>query len=105
MVEVAVKDCVCVSSHNIMTLEEAQAAISQQPLFAPQNEALQDNEHFKAATPTTPKTCLSQHSDTGREREVAGEKGGSQLDLSKPHFLSRSPGPLQRGSIHPICSF
>lgn len=52
--------------------EEAQAAISQQPLFAPRNEALQDNEHFKTAIPTTPTTRLSQHSDIGWDREKEG---------------------------------
>ncbi len=65
--------CMCLHGIYCMTREEAQAAISQQPLFAPQNEALQDNEHFKTATPTTPTTRLSQHSDIGRER--AGERG------------------------------
>lgn len=54
--------------------EEAQAAISQQPLFAPETEALQDNEHFKTAIPTTPTTRLSQHSDTGWDREKEGEE-------------------------------
>lgn len=57
-----------------MTREEAQAAISPQPLFAPQNEALQDNKHFKTATPTTLTSRLSQHSDIGREREKERER-------------------------------
>lgn len=96
MLKVAVKDGVCVSPHNIMTSEEAQATISQQPLFAPQNEALQDNEHFKAATPTTPKTCLSQHSDTGREREVAGEKGGVSW-ICQSHTFCLGPQVLCSG--------
>lgn len=65
---------------------EAQAAISQQPLFAPQNEALQDNEHFKTATPTTPTTRLSQHSDIGEGGEGGWERE-SQLDLSKPDIV------------------
>lgn len=87
-----------------MTRGEAQAAISQQPLFAPQNEALQDNEHFKTATPTTLTTRLSQHSDIGREREREGEsERESQLDLSKPHFPSPARGG-GRGEIHPVCS-
>lgn len=81
--------------------EEAQAAISQQPLFAPRNEALQDNEHFKTAIPTTPTTRLSQHSDIGwhRERGRRGKEQACQLDLSKPHFLF-----WVVGRIHPICS-
>ena len=89
----------CLHGIYSMTREEAQAAISQQPLFAPQNEALQDNEHFKAATPTTLTTRLSQHSDIGRERERERKREGerekereSQLDLSKPHFPSSAQG-------------
>ena len=73
--------CMCLHGICCMTRGEAQAAISQQPLFAPQNEALQDNEHFKTATPTTLTTRLSQHSDIGRERERKregeGESAGS----------------------------
>lgn len=65
-----------------MTREEAQAAISQQPLFAPKNEALQDNEHFKTAIPTTPTTRLSQHSDIGRDREKERKKKGERERLS-----------------------
>lgn len=57
----------CLHGIYCMTREEAQAAISKQPLFAPKNEALQDNEHLKTAIPTTPTTRLSQHSDTGRD--------------------------------------
>lgn len=61
---------------------EAQAAISPPPLFAPKNEALQDNEHFKTAIPTTATTRLSQHSDIGWDREkergeVKKESAGS----------------------------
>lgn len=39
--------CLCLRGAHCVTPEEAQAAISPQPLFAPKNEPLQDNEHFK----------------------------------------------------------
>lgn len=89
LVELAVQGCACICMEYTANAEEAQAAILQQPLFAPKNEALQDNEHFETAIPTTPTTRLSQHSDIGWDREKKGgeEKNECQLDLSKPHFL------------------
>lgn len=77
----------CICMEYSANAEEAKAAISQQPLFAPKNEALQDNEHFKAAIPTTPTTRLSQHSDIGwgREKEGGEEKNKSVIWICQSH--------------------
>lgn len=93
--------CMCLHPIYRVTWEEAQAAISQQPLFAPQNEALQDNEHFKTATPTTPTTCLSQHSDIGRarQRESEGESAGSVKAILSVSVSSRR---LNSFHLHPL---
>lgn len=78
----------CLHGTHCVTPEEAQAAISPQPLFAPKNQPLQDNEHFKDRnshnTNESPvKTLCSRQGRRARE-------GASQLDLSKPHSLSVS---------------
>lgn len=93
--------CMCLHPIYRVTWEEAQAAISQQPLFAPQNEALQDNEHFKTATPTTPTTCLSQHSDIGRarQRESERESAGSVKAILSVSVSSRR---LNSFHLHPL---
>lgn len=87
LAELAAQGCSCICMEYTANAEEAQAAISQQPLFAPKNEALQDNEHFKTAIPTTPTTRLSQHSDIGWDREKEGgeEKNESVSWLCQSH--------------------
>lgn len=71
------------------TREEAQAAISLQPLFSPKNEALQDNEHFNSAIPTTPTTRLSQQSDTGWDRGKGREQKKERVSwICQSHTFS-----------------
>lgn len=72
----------CLCGAHCVTPEEAQAAISPQPLFAPKNEPLQDNEHFKDRyshnTNESPvKTLCSRQGRRERGSVRGGESAGS----------------------------
>lgn len=74
--------CLCLRGTHSVTPEEAQAAISPQPLFAPKNEPLQDNEHFKDRyshnTNESPvKTLCSRQGRRERGSERGRESAGS----------------------------